>query len=130
MAVSLGSHTFGCVYNGPPPVPLAEPRVAVVEVFGLHGVGEIEGGRTNRMIPIFGTYRDLSYTTLALLYAAIQTDDAQKGGTVATLTVDGVSFGNCKFRGVNVDQADVFLNKANNTYVARNILLLFRQLDA
>jgi hypothetical protein len=130
MAVSLGAHTFGCVYNGPPPVPLAEPRVAVVEVFGLHGVGEIEGGRTNRMIPIFGTYRSLSYTTLALLYAAIQTDDAQKGGTVATLTVDGVSFGNCKFRGVNVDQSEVFLNKVNNSYVARNVLLLFRQLDA
>lgn len=132
MAVSFNSVAFLCAYNSAPPVNLAEPRVSPIEVFGLDGVGEIEGGKTNRMIPIFATYRSLSYTTKALLYADLATDDNRKGGTVASLVVDGVTFTNCKFRGLAVsnDPSDLFLNGVNGSYVARNVLLLFRQLLA
>ena len=127
MSVALGAHTFGCGnFHDPAPVALAPKRTERFDVFGLNGVGEIDGGYINREIPIRATY--LNRASKLALYADLATDDGQKGSTQATLTVDGVTFPNVAFRGLAVQGARIFRNGVDGTWVAADVILVFEQM--
>lgn len=99
MAVSLGAYAFGCGnLHSAPVISVAPIRVRRVEVFDVHGAGEVQGGRRTRQIPVAATYQAASE---ALLNTLLGTDDAVKNSrTPATLTVGSRTFSDCVFNGL------------------------------
>ena len=130
--ISLGPYTFAPAYHDPMPVQLAPLQEVRFQVFGLHGVGKIIGGRTSRIIPIRAGY--CNYVSELALYAAIDADDSQKGSDLFTLVVGGAFATNCHLLGLDVqpgpDGRAAFRDGATGLWNALNVTLVFEQLVA
>lgn len=130
--ISLGSYVFNAAYHGTIPVQLAPKQEVRFSVFGLDGVGKIVGGRTSRIIPISCGY--CNYFTETDLYAALDVDDSQKGGTPSTLIVGGSFATNCQLLGIEVGPGPTnqpaFRDGALGLWNALNVTLVFEQLVA
>ncbi len=116
MAVSLGAYVFNCGnLHSSPVITLAPVRVRRFDVFDVHGVGEVQGGRRTRQIPVVATYQALTQGALNTL---IGTDDAVKNTrTPATLTVGGATFSDVVFNGL--EAAPSFYDGLSGYYVCQ-----------
>ena len=114
------------------PVQFAPRQEARFQVFGLHGVGKVMGGRQSRIIPIQAGY--INFVSELALYAAIDADDSQKGSDLFTLTVGGAFATNCHLLGISVDPGPdnraAFRDGATGLWCALNVNLIFEQLIA
>ena len=130
--IALGSYVFNATYHSPMPVQLAPKQEVRFQVFGLDGVAKVIGGRTSRIIPIQCGY--CNYFTETSLYAALDVDDSQKGGTAATLLVGDAFATNCHLLGIDVqngpDGRPAFRDGALGLWNALNVTLVFEQLVA
>lgn len=115
MAVSLGAYAFACgEYHDPPPILHAPIQVRRFTTFGVHGVGEVQGGKRSRPIPVTCTYLA---STEAALQSALGTDDERKNTrTPATLAVGAHTFSNCIFQGLASSPA--FYDASRSRWVA------------
>jgi hypothetical protein len=129
MSVAHGAYVFACGDRHELPEVVPAPRRLVrFEVFGLDGVGEIDGGKTARPLVVPCVYA--GYATKTLLYTAIDTDDAHKANSSpANLTIDAETIAtNVVFRGVSANQ--IFQEGATGLWVAARCVLLFEQVIA
>ena len=132
--ISLGPYVFSATYHSTMPVQLAPRQEARFQVFGLHGVGKIVGGRQSRIIPIQAGY--CNFVSELALYAAIDADDSQKGSDLFTLVVGGAFATNCHLLGIEVGPGPgpsgqpAFRDGALGLWNALNVTLVFEQLIA
>lgn len=104
------------------PAPQAEVRI---EVAGLDGVGKVMLGKRSRQIQVQAAYR--GYANETLLVAAIDLDDAEKGGEPALLTVAGATAANCQL--IAVDFGTWMRDGKNGLWFAPDVVYLFEQLN-
>lgn len=126
MSITFGATTFGCGdFHDPAPIRFSPRRNEIVEINGVNGAGEIDGGSTIREIPIRCSY--IGYANEAALYTKLGEDDAIRGSTRETLTVEGAFFDDTCFRGLNIDGAQI-KRCGDGTWAAFDVFLVFQQM--
>lgn len=126
MAVSLGSHVFGCDYHTVADVAPAPKAEARYEVAGLNGVGLVDLGQRSRPIQVTAAYR--GYASETLLVAAIAADEAKRGVTEEELIVGGTTIADCRM--VALAYGPRLVDGKNGLWFAPRVIYLFEQLNA